>query len=152
MNKKVAVLTSGGDAPGMNAAVRAIVRTGLYHGYEMYGVQMGFAGLLDGNIIPLMARDVGGIIQQAGSYYFTGDMVVPQGKKGILVTAPSGTVSIDMEGFCMGGAGPGGGAGAAAQLLQVPFQGNADCFSGSGGQEVNIRRSGFQQVLAGQLA
>lgn len=50
------------------------------------------------------------IIQQAGSYYFTGDMVVPQGKRGILVTAPSGTVSLDMEGFCMRGGGPGGGA------------------------------------------
>jgi 6-phosphofructokinase 1 len=67
MNKKVAVLTSGGDAPGMNAAVRAIVRTGLYHGYEMFGVQRGFEGLLGGNIIPLAARDVGGIIQQAGT-------------------------------------------------------------------------------------
>jgi 6-phosphofructokinase 1 len=68
MNKKVAVLTSGGDAPGMNAAVRAIVRTGLYHGYEMFGVQRGFEGLLNGNIVPLAPRDVGGIIQQAGTF------------------------------------------------------------------------------------
>jgi 6-phosphofructokinase 1 len=68
MNKKVAVLTSGGDAPGMNAATRAIVRTGIYHGYEMFGVQRGFEGLLTGNIIPLLARDVGGIIQQAGTF------------------------------------------------------------------------------------
>jgi len=68
MNKKVAVLTSGGDAPGMNAAVRAIVRTGLYYGYEMYGVQMGFAGLVAGDMKPLTARDVGGIIQSAGTF------------------------------------------------------------------------------------
>src|SRR5678815_3009556 len=68
MNKKVAVLTSGGDAPGMNAAVRAVVRTGLFHGYETYGVQMGFEGLITGNIIPLPARDVGGIMQSAGTF------------------------------------------------------------------------------------
>jgi 6-phosphofructokinase 1 len=68
MNKKVAVLTSGGDAPGMNAATRAIVRTGLYHGYEMFGVQQGFQGLLTDNLIPLAAREVGGIIQQAGTF------------------------------------------------------------------------------------
>src|SRR5262245_1112400 len=68
MNRKVAVLTSGGDAPGMNAAVRAIVRTGLYYGFEMYGVQMGFEGLLKGNWTRLTARDVGGIIQYAGTF------------------------------------------------------------------------------------
>ena len=68
MNKKVAVLTSGGDAPGMNAAVRAVVRTGLYHGCEMYGVHMGFEGLLAGDIVPLAARDVGGIMQGAGTF------------------------------------------------------------------------------------
>ena len=68
MNRKIAVLTSGGDAPGMNAAVRAIVRTGIFHGCEMYGVQMGFEGLIKGNITHLAARDVGGIIQQAGTF------------------------------------------------------------------------------------
>jgi 6-phosphofructokinase 1 len=67
MNKKVAVLTSGGDAPGMNAAIRAVVRTGLYHDCEMYGVQMGFEGLVAGHIVPLTARDVGGIMQSAGT-------------------------------------------------------------------------------------
>ena len=59
MNKSVAVLTSGGDAPGMNAALRAVVRTGLFHGYEMYGVEMGFAGLVEGYLRKLSARDVG---------------------------------------------------------------------------------------------
>ena len=68
MNKKVAVLTSGGDAPGMNAAVRAIVRTGLYHGYEMYGVYSGFEGLVTGDIEPLSAREVGGVMQSAGTF------------------------------------------------------------------------------------
>jgi 6-phosphofructokinase 1 len=65
--KRVAVLTSGGDAPGMNAAIRAVVRTGLDKGWEMYGVHHGYAGLISGNIRPLGARDVGGIIQQGGT-------------------------------------------------------------------------------------
>jgi len=68
MNKNVAVLTSGGDAPGMNAAVRAIVRTGLFHGFEMYGVEMGYEGLVAGNLRQLSARDVGGIMQSAGTF------------------------------------------------------------------------------------
>jgi 6-phosphofructokinase 1 len=65
--KRVAVLTSGGDAPGMNAAIRSVVRTGLDRGWEMYGVYHGYAGLISGNIRPLGARDVGGIIQQGGT-------------------------------------------------------------------------------------
>jgi 6-phosphofructokinase 1 len=67
MSKRIAVLTSGGDAPGMNAAVRAVVRTGLHYGYEMFGVQRGFAGLVAGEIDPLNAREVGGIMQNAGT-------------------------------------------------------------------------------------
>ncbi|KPL84491.1 6-phosphofructokinase [Thermanaerothrix daxensis] len=65
--KRIAVLTSGGDAPGMNAAIRAVVRTGIYRGWEVYGVQLGYQGLIDGKIIPLSARDVGGIIQRGGT-------------------------------------------------------------------------------------
>lgn len=65
--KRIAVLTSGGDAPGMNAAVRAVVRTGLDKGWEVFGVQHGYSGLINDNLIPLGARDVGGIIQQGGT-------------------------------------------------------------------------------------
>lgn len=65
--KRVAVLTSGGDAPGMNAAIRAVIRTGLDKSWEMYGVQNGYAGLISGKIRPMGARDVGGIIQQGGT-------------------------------------------------------------------------------------
>lgn len=65
--KRVAVLTSGGDAPGMNAAIRSIVRSGIAEGWEMYGVQYGYRGCVDGNITPLTARDVGGIIQKGGT-------------------------------------------------------------------------------------
>ncbi|GAP06666.1 6-phosphofructokinase [Anaerolinea thermolimosa] len=65
--KRIAVLTSGGDAPGMNAAIRAVVRTGIYKGWEVYGVQHGYQGLISGDIRPLGNRDVGGIIQQGGT-------------------------------------------------------------------------------------
>jgi 6-phosphofructokinase 1 len=65
---RVAVLTSGGDAPGMNAAVRAVVRTGLSRGWDMLGVQQGYAGLIEGNTTQLGYRDVGGIIQQGGTF------------------------------------------------------------------------------------
>ncbi len=66
--KRVAVLTSGGDAPGMNAAVRAIVRSGVARGWAMYGVRLGYAGLLGGDLVELGPRDVGGIIQRGGTF------------------------------------------------------------------------------------
>lgn len=65
--KRIAVLTSGGDAPGMNAAIRAVVRTGIDKGLDVFGVKQGYAGLLAGKFIPLGARDVGGIMQRGGT-------------------------------------------------------------------------------------
>jgi 6-phosphofructokinase 1 len=65
--KSIAVLTSGGDAPGMNAAIRAVTRSALGHGLEVFGVRHGFQGLVDDTIDPLRARDVGGIIQRGGT-------------------------------------------------------------------------------------
>ncbi len=65
--KKIAVLTSGGDAPGMNAAIRAVVRSGLAKGWEVFGVKNGYSGLLSGNFMPLGPRDVGGIMQRGGT-------------------------------------------------------------------------------------
>jgi len=65
--QKIGILTSGGDAPGMNAAVRAATRAALARGWEVYGVRNGFAGLLADNMEPLHARDVGGIIQRGGT-------------------------------------------------------------------------------------
>jgi len=67
MKRRFAVLTSGGDAPGMNAAIRAVVRTGLHLGYEVVGIHDGYKGLLSANFRLLTARDVGGIIQQGGT-------------------------------------------------------------------------------------
>jgi 6-phosphofructokinase 1 len=65
--KKIAVLTSGGDAPGMNAAVRAVTRGALARGSEVFAVRNGYKGLLEGTFQQLQARDVGGIIQSGGT-------------------------------------------------------------------------------------
>lgn len=65
--KRIAVLTSGGDAPGMNAAIRAVVRSGVTKGWDVFGVKGGYQGLIDGRLTPLGTRDVGGIIQRGGT-------------------------------------------------------------------------------------
>lgn len=65
--KRFAVLTSGGDAPGMNATIRAVVRAGIDKGFEVYGVHHGFVGLMDGDWKQLDRRDVGGIMQRGGT-------------------------------------------------------------------------------------
>lgn len=65
--KRVGVLTSGGDAPGMNAAIRAVVRKGLYEGLEVYGIYYGYQGLMEGKLVPMDARSVGDIIQRGGT-------------------------------------------------------------------------------------
>ena len=65
--KKIAVLTSGGDAPGMNAAIRAVVRTGLANGVEVFGIHRGYAGLLEDMIQPMNPSSVANIIQRGGT-------------------------------------------------------------------------------------
>ena len=65
--KKIAVLTSGGDAPGMNGAIRAIVRVGIKHGFEVYGVYEGYRGLVEGKIARLGYRDVSEILAKGGT-------------------------------------------------------------------------------------
>ena len=65
--KRIAVLTSGGDAPGMNAAIRAVVRSGVAKGWEVFGVKGGYEGLINGVFIPMGTRDVGGILQRGGT-------------------------------------------------------------------------------------
>jgi len=65
--KRLAVLTSGGDAPGMNAAIRAVVRVALAHGAEVVGVRRGYLGLIQGDVTPLDSNAVGGIIEKGGT-------------------------------------------------------------------------------------
>ena len=67
MIKKIGVLTSGGDAPGMNAAVRAVVRSALAKGMEVYGIRRGYVGLLNGDIIKMDERSVSDIIHRGGT-------------------------------------------------------------------------------------
>lgn len=63
MNKTIGVITSGGDSPGMNAAVRAVVRTGIYHGNTIFGIKRGYKGMIDGDIKELSLSSVSNIIK-----------------------------------------------------------------------------------------
>jgi 6-phosphofructokinase 1 len=64
---RIGVLTSGGDAPGMNAAIRAVVRTGLYHGMELFGIMRGYSGMIEDDIVKMESRSVANIIQRGGT-------------------------------------------------------------------------------------
>ncbi len=65
--KRIGLLTSGGDAPGMNAAIRAVVRTALFYGMEVYGIRRGYAGLIEDDVIPMDAYSVSGIVPRGGT-------------------------------------------------------------------------------------
>ncbi|PWM70224.1 MAG: 6-phosphofructokinase [Bacillota bacterium] len=69
--KKIAVLTSGGDAPGMNACIRAVVRTALYYNIDVYGVERGWSGLIYGNLTRMETRSVSGLIHKGGTFLKT---------------------------------------------------------------------------------
>jgi 6-phosphofructokinase 1 len=64
---KIGVMTSGGDSPGMNAAIRAVVRTAIYHGLEAFGIMRGYSGLIENDIQPMTSRSVANIIQRGGT-------------------------------------------------------------------------------------
>lgn len=81
---RIGVLTSGGDSPGMNAAIRAVVRTGIYHGLEVYGIMRGYSGMLDDDIIPMEGRSVANIIQRGGTILKTArckEFLTPEGRQ-----------------------------------------------------------------------
>lgn len=65
--KKIGIMTSGGDSPGMNAAVRAVVRTAVYHGIDVFGIRRGYQGMIDGDIFQMTTTDVSNIIQRGGT-------------------------------------------------------------------------------------
>ena len=69
--KRIGVLTSGGDAPGMNACVRAVVRTAIYHGIECYGIRRGYNGLISGDVVRLDERSIAHIINRGGTILYT---------------------------------------------------------------------------------
>lgn len=70
--KKIAILTSGGDSPGMNAAIRAVTRYALYEGYKVYGVERGYIGLIGDDIFEMHSRSVSDVIQRGGTILKTG--------------------------------------------------------------------------------
>ena len=81
---KIGVLSSGGDAPGMNAAIRAVVRTGIYYGLEVFGIMRGFQGMMENDIVPMHSRSVANIIQRGGTILKTArckDFFEPAGRK-----------------------------------------------------------------------
>ncbi|MGE5519726.1 MAG: 6-phosphofructokinase [Candidatus Dadabacteria bacterium] len=81
---KIGVLTSGGDSPGMNAAIRAVVRTGLYYGLEVYGIMRGYQGLIEDDIYRMESRSVANIIQRGGTILKTArckDFLTYEGRK-----------------------------------------------------------------------
>lgn len=69
--KRIGVLTSGGDAPGMNPCVRSVVRTAIYHGIECYGIRRGWHGLINGDILKLDEKNIGHIINRGGTMLYT---------------------------------------------------------------------------------
>ena len=69
--KRVGVLTSGGDCPGLNACIRAIVRTALAYRLQVFGIRRGFKGLMEGEFVPLHASSVSGIINRGGTFLLT---------------------------------------------------------------------------------
>jgi len=82
--KKIAVLTSGGDAPGMNAAIRSVVRTCAYHNIEVVGVYRGYQGMIEGDFEPMNARSVRDIINRGGTILKSArskDFRTPEGRK-----------------------------------------------------------------------
>lgn len=81
---KIGVLTSGGDSPGMNAAIRAVVRTGIYFNMEVYGVMRGYTGMIDNDIVKMESRSVANIIQRGGTMLKTArckEFFEPEGRK-----------------------------------------------------------------------
>lgn len=82
--KRIAVLTSGGDAPGMNAAIRAVVRAAIFADVEVIGVKRGYTGLIQGDFIPLSLGSVGDIIHRGGTFLYTArckEFLTPEGQE-----------------------------------------------------------------------
>lgn len=82
--KKIALFTSGGDAPGMNACIRSVVRSALYHGLEVYGIKYGYNGMIDGDIYKMKSYSVSNIVQRGGTILKSArskDFMTKEGRK-----------------------------------------------------------------------
>ncbi|NBV37810.1 MAG: 6-phosphofructokinase, partial [Bacteroidetes bacterium] len=103
--KKIAVLTSGGDAPGMNACIRSVIRACAHYNLEVYGIHRGYQGLIENEIHPMTTSSVANIIQMGGTILKTArsmDFMTPEGRK----KAHQNLVNLGIEGIvCIGGNG-----------------------------------------------
>ena len=82
--KKIGVMTSGGDSPGMNAAIRSVVRTCAYYKIECFGIYRGYQGMIEDDFISLDARSVKGIINRGGTFLKSArskEFMTPEGRK-----------------------------------------------------------------------
>ena len=109
--RKIGILTSGGDAPGMNATIRAVVRAALSSGVEVMGIYRGYSGLIDGDIKPLAVRDVSNIINRGGTILYSDrclEMLTEEGKQKAIATCNQlgidGLVTIGGDGTFRGAA------------------------------------------------
>ena len=110
IKKAIAVMTSGGDSPGMNAAARAVVRTALYEGVKVYGINNGYQGMLDDDIEELTSRSVSDLIQRGGTFLGTArcpEFKTPEGRRkgfeNLVKRGIGGLVIIGGDGSLTGG-------------------------------------------------
>jgi 6-phosphofructokinase 1 len=121
--KRIAVFTSGGDAPGMNAAIRAVVRTATYHDLHVYGIERGYTGMIEGKIKRLETADVGNIIHRGGTILKTArslEFMTPDGR----ARAHDSLVANDIDAcIAIGGNGTFTGANIFSKEYNIPFIG-----------------------------
>ncbi len=121
--KRIAVFTSGGDAPGMNAAIRAVVRTASFNNLHVYGIMRGYEGMIDGNLKRLEPRDVGNIIHRGGTFLRTARSErfrTPEGRK----SAYESLLAYDIDAcIAIGGDGTFTGANIFSTEYDIPFIG-----------------------------
>jgi len=82
--KRIGVFTSGGDAPGMNACIRAVVRGAVYHGIEVYGIRRGYSGMIAGDVYKMESHSVSNIVQRGGTILKSArskEFMTPEGRK-----------------------------------------------------------------------
>jgi 6-phosphofructokinase 1 len=120
---RIAVFTSGGDAPGMNAAIRAVVRTAIFHDLHIYGIERGYQGMIDGKIKRMETSDVGNIIQRGGTILKTARSTEFMTKEG-RAKAYDVLVANDIDAcVAIGGNGTFTGAHVFSQEYNIPFIG-----------------------------
>lgn len=121
--KKIGVLTSGGDSPGMNAAIRAVTRTAIYNGLEVVGIRHGYLGMINANFKPMKAHSVSDIIQRGGTILKTArceEFKTPEGRK----IAYENLVAAEIDGVVViGGDGTFMGASLFNEEYEIPFVG-----------------------------